>query len=110
LALARLYDCWAKRDADKTRADPANTHTTLLSLRLTNRDIGKEAEEVLFSKVQLWVEFDENFVEFLRRLTEEKGVTDTTRGKREIPFGTRGERYCATDLVAEVEKADVLFV
>jgi hypothetical protein len=33
-------------DADKARADPANTHASLLNLRLTNRDIGKEAEEV----------------------------------------------------------------
>jgi hypothetical protein len=39
---------------------------------------GKEAEEVLFSKVRLWVEF-------LRRVTEERDVTDTTRGKRKIP-------------------------
>jgi hypothetical protein len=79
LAPARLYDYWTKRDADKARADPANTHATLLNLRLTNRDIGKEAEEVLFSKVRLWVEFDENFAEFLRRVTEERDVTHTTR-------------------------------
>lgn len=46
---------------------------------------------MLFSKVQLSVEFDENFVEFLRRLTEERGVTDTTRGKREIPSARRAK-------------------
>jgi hypothetical protein len=91
LAPARLYDYFTKREADKARADPANTHATLLNLRLTNRDIGKEAEEVLFSKVRLWVEFDENFVEFLRRFAEERGVTDTTRGKREIPWAQRAK-------------------
>lgn len=83
LAPARLYDYWTERDADKARADPANTHATLLNLRLTNRDIGKEAEEVLFSKVQLWVEFDENFVEFLRRVTEEKEIP-SARGVKDI--------------------------
>jgi hypothetical protein len=71
-----------KRDADEARADSANTHATLLNLRLTNRGIGKEAEEVLFNKVRLWVEFDENFVEFLRRVTEERDVAHTAR---EIP-------------------------
>jgi hypothetical protein len=83
LAPARLYDYWTARDADKAKADPANTHATLLNLRLTNRDIGKEAEEVLFSKVRLWVEFDENFVEFLRRVTEEREIP-SARGAKDI--------------------------
>jgi hypothetical protein len=97
LAPERLYDYWTKRDADKAREDPANTHTTLLSLRLTNRGIGKEAEEVLFSKVRLWVEFDENFVKFLRRLSEERGRTDTARGKREIS-SARGAKDIALQI------------
>jgi hypothetical protein len=86
-----------KRDADKARADPANTHTTLVNLRLTNRGIGKEAEEVLFSKVRLRVEFDENFVEFLRRLTEERDVTDTTRGKRAQGFSTSQDETSSSE-------------
>jgi hypothetical protein len=70
---------------------------TILRRSITNRDIGKKAEKVLFSKVRLWVEFDENFVEFLRRLTEERGVTDTTRCKREIP-SARGAKDIALQI------------